>query len=108
MTVATGEEIKLLFLEFQSAGVIFHQTLKKQPLGAKNFIVKEIRTGICYRLPGPQTSSAGTVKGKIGGSSRIRDFLRLLMPGELARFASSNDAAASATHRMYVCRPIGE
>ena len=41
MTVATADEIKLLFLEFQSAGVVFHQTLKKQPWGAKNFIVKD-------------------------------------------------------------------
>ena len=41
MTVATVDEIKLLFLEFQSAGVAFHQTLKKQPWGAKNFIVKD-------------------------------------------------------------------
>jgi uncharacterized glyoxalase superfamily protein PhnB len=41
MTVATAEEIKLLFLEFQSAGVVFQQTLKKQPWGAKNFIVKD-------------------------------------------------------------------
>jgi uncharacterized glyoxalase superfamily protein PhnB len=41
MTVATVDEIKLLFLEFQSAGVAFHQRLKKQPWGAKNFIVKD-------------------------------------------------------------------
>jgi uncharacterized glyoxalase superfamily protein PhnB len=41
MTVATPDEIKLLFLEFQSTGVAFHQTLKKQPWGAKNFIVKD-------------------------------------------------------------------
>ena len=41
MTVATAEEIKLLFLEFQNAGVSFHQTLKKQPWGAKNFIVRD-------------------------------------------------------------------
>ena len=41
MTVATPEEIKLLFLEFQSADVAFHQKLKKQPWGAKNFIVKD-------------------------------------------------------------------
>jgi hypothetical protein len=37
MTVATADEIKLLFLEFQSAGVAFHQMLKKQPWGAKEF-----------------------------------------------------------------------
>jgi uncharacterized glyoxalase superfamily protein PhnB len=41
MTVATADEIKLLFLEFQYAGVAFHQTLKKQPWGARNFIVKD-------------------------------------------------------------------
>jgi uncharacterized glyoxalase superfamily protein PhnB len=41
MTVATAEEIKLLFLEFQSAGAIFHQKLKRQPWGAKNFVVKD-------------------------------------------------------------------
>ena len=41
MTVATVDEIKLLFLEFQSAGVTFHQKLKKQPWGAKNFVVKD-------------------------------------------------------------------
>jgi len=41
MTVATADEIKLLFLEFQSAGVVFHQTLKKQPWGARNFVVKD-------------------------------------------------------------------
>ncbi len=41
MTVETAEEIKALFLEFQSAGVTFHQTLRKEPWGAKNFIVKD-------------------------------------------------------------------
>jgi uncharacterized glyoxalase superfamily protein PhnB len=41
MTVATAGEIKLLFREFQSAGATFHQSLKKQPWGAKNFIVKD-------------------------------------------------------------------
>ncbi len=41
MTVATADEIKLLFLEFQSAGVTFHQKLKKQPWGARNFVVKD-------------------------------------------------------------------
>ena len=41
MTVATAAEIKLLFLEFQSAGVTFCQKLKKQPWGAKNFVVQD-------------------------------------------------------------------
>jgi catechol 2,3-dioxygenase-like lactoylglutathione lyase family enzyme len=41
LTVATAEEIKALFLEFQAAGVAFFQTLKRQPWGAKNFIVKD-------------------------------------------------------------------
>jgi uncharacterized glyoxalase superfamily protein PhnB len=41
MTVATADEIKVLFLEFQSAGVTFHQKLKKQPWGARNFVAKD-------------------------------------------------------------------
>ena len=41
MTVATADEIQQLFLEFQSAGVFFHQKLEKQPWGAKNFVVKD-------------------------------------------------------------------
>jgi uncharacterized glyoxalase superfamily protein PhnB len=54
MTVATADEIKLLFLEFQSAGVAFTQTLKKQPWGAKNFIVKD-PDGNLLLFAGPAT-----------------------------------------------------
>jgi catechol 2,3-dioxygenase-like lactoylglutathione lyase family enzyme len=39
ITVETAGEIKQLFLSFQAAGVRFHQTLKKQPWGARNFII---------------------------------------------------------------------
>ena len=42
MTVATAAEIKLLFLEFRSAGVVFHQTLKKQPWGSRNFVIQDL------------------------------------------------------------------
>lgn len=41
LTVATAEEIKLLFLEFQATGVTFFQSLKTQPWGARDFIVKD-------------------------------------------------------------------
>jgi catechol 2,3-dioxygenase-like lactoylglutathione lyase family enzyme len=41
LTVATADEIKLLFLEFQSAGVTFHQKLKREPWGAKTFVVRD-------------------------------------------------------------------
>jgi len=41
LTVATAAEIKTLFLEFQAAGAPFFQTLKRQPWGARNFIVKD-------------------------------------------------------------------
>jgi catechol 2,3-dioxygenase-like lactoylglutathione lyase family enzyme len=41
LTVATAEEIKQLFLEFQAASVTFFQTLRKQPWGVRNFIVKD-------------------------------------------------------------------
>lgn len=41
ITVATAEEIKQLFLSYQASGVPFHQTLKKEPWGAKSFIVTD-------------------------------------------------------------------
>jgi catechol 2,3-dioxygenase-like lactoylglutathione lyase family enzyme len=39
--VATGEQLKQLFVEFQAAGAEFFQTLRKEPWGAKTFIVKD-------------------------------------------------------------------
>jgi catechol 2,3-dioxygenase-like lactoylglutathione lyase family enzyme len=42
LTVATADEIKQLFLEFQAAGVNFFQTLKREPWGAKNFIIRDV------------------------------------------------------------------
>jgi catechol 2,3-dioxygenase-like lactoylglutathione lyase family enzyme len=41
LTVATTDEIKQLFLNYQAAGVRFHQTLKKEPWGARTFIVPD-------------------------------------------------------------------
>ena len=41
LTVATSAEIKQLFLEFQAAGVTFFQSLKREPWGARDFIVKD-------------------------------------------------------------------
>jgi catechol 2,3-dioxygenase-like lactoylglutathione lyase family enzyme len=41
MGVDTAKEIKQLFLEFQAAGVTFFQTLRKEPWGARTFIVKD-------------------------------------------------------------------
>jgi len=39
--VDTPAEIKALFLEFQAVGVQFHQALKKEPWGARTFIVMD-------------------------------------------------------------------
>ena len=39
LTVATAGEIKQLFLSYQAAGVRFSQALKKEPWGARTFIV---------------------------------------------------------------------
>ncbi len=39
--VDTPEAIKQLFLEFQARGVAFFQTLRKEPWGARTFIVKD-------------------------------------------------------------------
>jgi catechol 2,3-dioxygenase-like lactoylglutathione lyase family enzyme len=41
MGVNSAEEVEALFLEFQSAGVSFHQPLQRQPWGAKDFIVRD-------------------------------------------------------------------
>jgi uncharacterized glyoxalase superfamily protein PhnB len=41
ITVATANEIKQLFLTYQAAGVSFYQALKKEPWGARTFIVSD-------------------------------------------------------------------
>ncbi len=41
LTVATTHEIKQLFLSYRAAGVPFHQPLKKEPWGARTFIVRD-------------------------------------------------------------------
>ena len=41
LTVASSDAIKQLFLEFQAAGVAFNQPLKREPWGAKDFIVQD-------------------------------------------------------------------
>jgi catechol 2,3-dioxygenase-like lactoylglutathione lyase family enzyme len=42
MGLDTPEAIKQLFLEFQAKGVAFAQTLRKEPWGARTFIVKDL------------------------------------------------------------------
>jgi catechol 2,3-dioxygenase-like lactoylglutathione lyase family enzyme len=42
LTVATADEIEHLFLEFQAAGVTFFQTLRREPWGATDFIIKDV------------------------------------------------------------------
>ena len=39
VTLATADELKQLFLSYQAEGVRFHQTLKKEPWGARTFVV---------------------------------------------------------------------
>jgi uncharacterized glyoxalase superfamily protein PhnB len=41
ITVASANEIKQLFLSYQAAGATFHQALKKEPWGARTFIVSD-------------------------------------------------------------------
>ncbi|MGA7917610.1 MAG: VOC family protein [Candidatus Acidiferrales bacterium] len=41
ITVATSNEIEHLFLNYQAAGVSFHQALKKEPWGARTFVVSD-------------------------------------------------------------------
>lgn len=41
-TVGTAADIKALFLEFQAAGVDFFQALRREPWGARTFIVRDL------------------------------------------------------------------
>ncbi len=41
ITLASAEEIKQLFLDYQSAGVTFAQALRDEPWQAKTFVVKD-------------------------------------------------------------------
>jgi len=41
ITVGTANEIEQLFLSYQAAGVCFHQALKKEPWGARTFVVSD-------------------------------------------------------------------
>jgi catechol 2,3-dioxygenase-like lactoylglutathione lyase family enzyme len=41
ITVASADEIKQLFLTYQTQNVPFHQTLKREPWGATTFIVAD-------------------------------------------------------------------
>ncbi len=66
LTVATAEEVKLLFLEYQSAGVSFHEKLKRQPWGAKTFIVKD-PDGNLLLFAG--RARAGGIAGQMDGLS---------------------------------------
>jgi catechol 2,3-dioxygenase-like lactoylglutathione lyase family enzyme len=52
LTVDTSEEIKQLFLEYQAAGVTFFQTLRREPWGARDFIVRD-RDGNLLLFAGP-------------------------------------------------------
>jgi catechol 2,3-dioxygenase-like lactoylglutathione lyase family enzyme len=41
MTVGSAAELRQLFVQYQSAGVDFQQTLKQEPWGARTFIVRD-------------------------------------------------------------------
>jgi uncharacterized glyoxalase superfamily protein PhnB len=52
IAVQTAAEIKELFVEFRQAGAQFHQTLKKEPWGARDFIVRDL-DGNLVHFAGP-------------------------------------------------------
>ena len=41
MTLGSAAEIRQLFVQYQSAGVDFFQTLKQEPWGARTFVVRD-------------------------------------------------------------------
>lgn len=58
ITLATSAAIKQLYLEYLSAGVSFHQTLKTEPWGARTFIVLD-PDGNLILFAGPAGDEAG-------------------------------------------------
>lgn len=52
ITVDTAAEVKQLFLDFQTAAVTFHQPLKKEPWGARTFVVVDLN-GNLIQFAGP-------------------------------------------------------
>jgi uncharacterized glyoxalase superfamily protein PhnB len=52
VTVATPDEITELFVEFQSAGALIHQPLRREEWGARTFVVKD-RDGNLLLFAGP-------------------------------------------------------
>ena len=54
ITLGSAEEIKQVFLGYQAAGVPFHQVLRREPWGAKTFIVKD-PDGNLILFAGPAT-----------------------------------------------------
>ncbi len=54
LTVATADAIDGLFAEFQAAGATFLQTLRTEPWGARDFIVKD-PDGNLLLFAGPDT-----------------------------------------------------
>ena len=41
ITMDSATKLKVLYAEFQAAGAAFHQTLKQQPWGARDFVVRD-------------------------------------------------------------------
>ena len=54
MTLGSAAEIRQLFLQYQSAGVDFQQTLKQEPWSARTFIVRD-PDGNLLLFAGPAT-----------------------------------------------------
>ena len=54
MTLGSAAEIRQLFLQYQSAGVDFQQTLKQEPWGARTFVVRD-PDGNLLLFAGPAT-----------------------------------------------------
>ncbi|HTR87353.1 MAG TPA: VOC family protein [Reyranella sp.] len=53
-TLDSAAELRQLFVQYQAAGVDFHQTLKQEPWGARNFIVRD-PDGNLLLFAGPAT-----------------------------------------------------
>ncbi len=96
ITVGTAGEIKALYLEFEAAGVAFHRTLRREPWGARTFVVTVSR-----RQPAALRGTRGVVslrvRGEVGGRGPRRSYPACVRTVRLEHDAACRSCVTSST-----------
>jgi uncharacterized glyoxalase superfamily protein PhnB len=60
------DDVKALYLEFEAAGVAFHQALREEPWGARTFIVKDRDGNLLLFAEAPNSYSRQPISAVTG------------------------------------------